>query len=66
MSRPVPGMTWSAASSTRQDAYNQGRRSTQFPDAPPGLFYRGDPGVPEDGTKPDWNNVSGRFGLHGT
>ena len=38
-----------------------GRRSTA--NAPPGLFYRGDPGVPEDGTKPDRNNVSGRFGF---
>jgi carboxypeptidase family protein len=45
------------------DAYNKGIKSPQFPDAPPGLFYRGDPGVPEDGTLPDKNNVSGRFGF---
>jgi hypothetical protein len=45
------------------DAYAQGIRSPQYPDAPPGLFYRGDSGVPEDGTKPDWNNVAGRFGF---
>ncbi len=45
------------------DAYNKGSRSPQYSDAPPGLFYRGDPGVPEDGTKPDRNNVSGRFGF---
>ncbi len=32
-------------------AYREGTRSTQFPTAPPGLFYRGDPGVPEDGTQ---------------
>jgi hypothetical protein len=46
-----------------EEAYREGRRSTQFVNAPPGLFYRGDPGVPEDGTKPDLNNVSGRFGI---
>jgi len=46
-----------------QEAYLQGIQSPQYPDAPPGLFYRGDPGVPEDGTLPDWNNVAGRFGL---
>jgi hypothetical protein len=45
------------------DAYEQGIGSPQYPDAPPGLFYRGDPGVPKDGTKPDWNNVAGRFGF---
>ena len=46
-----------------EEAYRQGIRSPQYPDAPPGLFYRGDPGVPEDGTLPDWNNVAGRFGF---
>ena len=45
------------------EAYEQGRRSTQFVNAPPGLFYRGDPGVPVDGTKRDWNNVAVRLGL---
>ncbi len=46
-----------------QDAYAKGIRSPQFSDAPPGLFFRGDPGVAEDGTLPDYNNVSGRFGI---
>jgi hypothetical protein len=46
-----------------EQAYREGRRSTVFPTAPPGLFYRGDAGVPEDGTLPDKNNVSGRFGF---
>ncbi len=45
------------------EGYNQGVQSTQFPNAPKGLLYRGDAGVPEDGTLPDWNNVSGRFGI---
>ena len=46
-----------------EQAYTEGRRSTQFVNAPPGLFYRGDPGVPVDGTNRDWNNVAGRFGI---
>jgi len=45
------------------DAYHAGTRSTLYDNAPPGLFYRGDPGVPEDGTLPDYDNVSFRFGA---
>ena len=63
-SQSVPGTIWSDASrSSTWTRINKGIRTTQYRDAPPGLFYRGDPGVPEDGTKPDWNNVSGRFGF---
>jgi hypothetical protein len=47
----------------RLEDYYAGRRSTLFDNAPPGLFYRGDPGVPEDGTLPDYNNVSFRGGA---
>jgi hypothetical protein len=46
-----------------EERYLAGERSPQYPNAPPGLFYRGDPGVPEDGTLADWNNVSGRVGF---
>jgi len=46
-----------------EDAYDQGIRSSQFVNAPPGLFYRGDPGVPVDGTNPDRNNFSARLGV---
>jgi len=45
------------------EAYKAGKRSTLFDNAPPGLFYRGDPGIPEDGTNGDWNNVSIRTGA---
>lgn len=45
------------------EAYRAGRRSTLFDNAPPGLFFRGDPGVPEDGTLPDYDNVSFRGGA---
>ena len=63
-SRPVHGTTWWDGSRYFDiERYQAGERSPQYPNAPPGLFYRGDPGVPEDGTRPDRNNVSGRFGF---
>jgi TonB dependent receptor len=40
-----------------------GVRSPQFKNAPPGVLFRGDPGVPEDGAVGDYNNVAGRFGF---
>jgi hypothetical protein len=43
--------------------YDAGVQSTVFPLAPRGLLYRGDPGVPEDGAEPDWNNFAVRFGV---
>jgi hypothetical protein len=45
------------------DAYHAGRRTTLFDNAPPGVFFRGDPGIPEDGTLGDYNNVSFRGGA---
>jgi len=45
------------------DNYDAGMQSTVFPLAPRGLLYRGDPGVPEDGSNPDWNNVGARLGI---
>jgi hypothetical protein len=45
------------------DNYDAGIQSTVFPLAPTGLLYRGDPGVPEDGSNPDWNNVGVRLGI---
>ena len=47
----------------RLDAYHQGLRTTQFDNAPPGSFFRGDPGVPDDGTLGDYNNVGFRGGA---
>lgn len=43
--------------------YEAGIRSTRFDNAPPGLLFRGDPGVPHDGTNIDWNNVGVRVGM---
>jgi hypothetical protein len=38
-------------------------RSTRFPDAPPGLLFAGDPGVPRTIAGPDKNNFAPRFGF---
>ena len=43
--------------------YRNGVRSKLFQNAPPGVLFRGDPGVPEDGTLGDWNNFGVRFGF---
>ncbi len=47
----------------RLEDYAAGVKSTRFRNAPVGETFRGDPGVPEDGTLGDYNNVSGRFGF---
>jgi hypothetical protein len=47
----------------RIEDFVAGVRSSQFLNAPPGELFRGDPGVPEDGTLGDYNNFSGRFGF---
>jgi hypothetical protein len=38
-------------------------RSKRFPDAPPGILFAGDPGVPRGITGPDKNNFAPRFGF---
>ena len=40
-----------------------GIRSTQFPNAPPGVYFPGDPGVPENGVDPNWKNFAPRVGF---
>lgn len=45
------------------NAYRQGITSTVFPNAPPGLFFRGDPGFPENGTTGDYKNFAPRIGF---
>jgi hypothetical protein len=40
-----------------------GVRSTMFPNAPAGLLFSGDKGVPQDGTTGDFSNVSPRVGF---
>ena len=43
--------------------YNNNVRSKVFPQAPRGETFRGDPGVPEDGTDPSVNNFGVRAGF---
>jgi hypothetical protein len=38
-------------------------RSTRIPDAPPGVLFAGDPGVPRGISGPDKNNFAPRFGF---
>jgi len=43
--------------------FAQGVRSTMFPNAPPGLLFSGDKGVPEYGTTGDYMNFAPRLGF---
>jgi hypothetical protein len=43
--------------------YATGVRSTVFPNAPAGLVFSGDPGVPEWGTTGDYRNIAPRVGF---
>ena len=40
-----------------------GVRSTQFPNAPPGVYFPGDPGVPENGVDASFKNFAPRVGF---
>jgi hypothetical protein len=40
-----------------------GVRSTQFPNAPPGVFFPGDAGVPRDGVRPNYTSFAPRVGF---
>lgn len=44
-------------------AFAAGRRSTVFPNAPPGLLFGGDKGVPSGGTNAVYGNFSPRIGF---
>jgi hypothetical protein len=45
------------------EQYAAGVRSGVFPNAPPGLMFSGDKGVPIDGTTGDYRNVAPRVGF---
>ena len=40
-----------------------GKRSAQFPNAPPGVFFPGDASVPVNGVRPNYNNFAPRIGF---
>ena len=50
-------------SQIRPGAVASGQHSTVFPNAPAGLFFAGDPGVPKGGTDPVLSSVSPRLGF---
>lgn len=45
------------------NAFHPGEQSQRFPEAPAGLVYPGDPGVPRGTYETDRNNVAPRLGL---
>ena len=47
----------------RIDGLIAGTRSTQFPNAPPGAYFPGDPGVPPNGVNASLNNFAPRVGF---
>ncbi len=47
----------------RPDAYWRGETSKMFTNAPPGLFFPGDAGVPENGTDSRYNTFMPRLGF---
>ncbi|HEV2274986.1 MAG TPA: carboxypeptidase regulatory-like domain-containing protein, partial [Acidobacteriaceae bacterium] len=44
-------------------AYNAGRRSTVYRNAPPGLLFPGDTGVPEQGVRNSYTDIMPRVGF---
>lgn len=46
-----------------QSAFNANTHSTVYPNAPAGIFFYGDAGVPKKFTNNRWNNFSPRFSL---
>ena len=47
----------------RIDTLIIGEQSVKVPDAPPGILFPGDPGVPRTLAHPDWNNIAPRLGF---
>jgi Carboxypeptidase regulatory-like domain/TonB dependent receptor len=45
------------------DRFLKGIKSSTFPSAPAGLYFRGDPGFPENGVNAQWLHFAPRLGL---
>ena len=65
--RYEPSQVWHDLISQNQSFHPEniasGTRSTVFPNAPAGLLFSGDKGVPQDGTTGDFRNVAPRVGF---
>ncbi|MBI4909038.1 MAG: carboxypeptidase regulatory-like domain-containing protein [Acidobacteria bacterium] len=44
-------------------AWRPGQQSTRYPNAPRGVLYPGDPGLPDGGFNTAWNNIAPRVGF---
>jgi Carboxypeptidase regulatory-like domain/TonB-dependent Receptor Plug Domain len=65
--RYEPGLPWDEIMG-RQEQFRlagllAGLKSTQFPNAPAGLYFPGDPGVPSNGVSASLNNFAPRVGF---
>src|SRR6266700_3601000 len=65
--RYVPALPWreikGRVEQFRLSGLIAGVRSTQFPNAPPGVYFPGDPGVPENGVEASWKDFAPRVGF---
>jgi len=66
--RYEPSQVWHDSLFPQNQAFHPeniaaGVRSTVFPNAPAGLLFSGDKGVPQDGTTGDFSNVAPRVGF---
>ena len=65
--RYEPALPWREARNRveqfRPDAYARGEKSKVFVNAPPGLFFPGDPGVPENGLRASYKQFMPRVGF---
>ncbi len=54
---------WNRVEVFELSAFGAGKRSTVFPNALPGEFFPGDPGVPSNGTTGSYKDFAPRFGF---
>jgi hypothetical protein len=47
----------------RLSSWRPGQQSTRYPNAPRGVLYPGDPGLPDGGYNTAWNNLGPRLGF---
>src|SRR5215813_3564995 len=65
--RYEPGLPWNEIRGRQEQlrlaGLLAGLKSTQFPNAPAGLYFPGDPGVPSNGVEASLNNFAPRLGF---
>jgi hypothetical protein len=58
-----PFLPFTAGNNQLTTVFRPGQRSSIYTNAPAGLLYAGDPGVPTGGTPTDWMNFGPRLGF---